>query len=102
MQRLRDLLQTRGLSEQNSLRLLFSSSESVALSFHRAERTGAQRDRREAQRVKRAGANESNALQAHPFFQPFPLPSGASAGAISGVRSRSSVSSTSASIKDFS
>jgi hypothetical protein len=27
--------------------------------FHRAERTGAQRDRRQAQRVKRAGANES-------------------------------------------
>ena len=31
--------------------------------FRRAERAGAQRNRREAQRVKRAGANKSNALQ---------------------------------------
>ena len=31
--------------------------------FHRAERAGAQRDRREIHRVKRAGAIESNALQ---------------------------------------
>src|SRR5437879_8076080 len=33
--------------------------------FHRAERAGAQRDRREAHRVKRAGANESNFPQSN-------------------------------------
>ena len=45
-----------------------SDAKVISLAFHRVERRGRQRHRREARRASFAGASESNALQFRPIF----------------------------------